>query len=402
MKNRKLAILIGILCLLFVAGCGQVILTADDVPNLDAEDVWQKYEDSFDVEVDDGVDENIDVDVEVEVDADVDVDVDVDIDENDEVDDTSSGIDRVSNDDFISTSVQTTAEELAAYQLVVSKYLAGEIDSNLSNTQAITAGSGTGVKMQIALTFDDGPYTEMTEKYLEILDEYNVTATFFLQGTYIYKRPEYAQMIVDAGHEVGNHSWYHHDLTTKDDDFIDQDFAKSQAIFEEVLGVTPVLYRPAYGAYNSDVVSIAEAYGEITVTWNVDTEDWKETDLEALYEHIMKYGQSGAIILMHENKEITLEVLPMIIEDLQAKGYEFITVSEMIARSMVNWEEEVAIAMAELAGESKDVDIEVETNNLDIAEETENLVEEPSVEIDNMENINENAGTEQDIEVKTE
>lgn len=183
---------------------------------------------------------------------------------------------------------------------------------------------------KIALTFDDGPAGKMTDKYLAVLDEYDAKATFFLLGQWVNKYPEQAKNIAAAGHEVGSHSWAHHNLPTKDKEFIKEDFAKAEKAFKSTFGYTPTLFRPPYGATNSDMFSIAKGHGMLYVMWNNDEKDYLSKDADALAKSIIDSVSSGSVILMHENKKVTLAALPKIISGLQKKGYEFVTLSELI------------------------------------------------------------------------
>jgi len=184
--------------------------------------------------------------------------------------------------------------------------------------------------MMVALTFDDGPAAGMTQKYLEILAEYDVPATFFVLGQYILKTPETAKAIVQAGHEIASHSWYHHNLPKKEDDFITRDFQKTTDIFQSTLGKAPVLFRPPYGSIDERVTAAATAQGMLTVFWSLDPEDWQAKDVDTLVDKVTKNVKSGDIILLHENRKITLAALPKIIEKLQADGYQLVTVSRLL------------------------------------------------------------------------
>ncbi|GEM_PF-3186372 len=185
-------------------------------------------------------------------------------------------------------------------------------------------------KNMVAITFDDGPYATWTEKYLAVLAKCDVKATFFLLGQYVEKNPDVARSIVEAGHEVGSHSWYHHPLCQKDADFVARDFEKCIAIFKKELDITLVLFRPAYGEYNKDLLQTIYSYGQQTILWSVDQKDWQATDAKQLSKAIINTVKSGDIVLLHEARQTTLDALPMIIEELQKKGFTLVTVGELL------------------------------------------------------------------------
>ncbi len=182
----------------------------------------------------------------------------------------------------------------------------------------------------VALTFDDGPNSVMTQKYLAILSKYDVPATFFVLGQYVLKSPEAAKAIVADGHEIGSHSWYHHNLPKKEDDFITKDFQKTTDIFQETLGQHPMLFRPPYGSIDDRVAAAATAQSMLTVFWSLDPEDWQAKDADTVVKKVTENVKSGDIILLHENRKVTLAALPEIIEKLQADGYQLVTVSRLL------------------------------------------------------------------------
>lgn len=182
----------------------------------------------------------------------------------------------------------------------------------------------------VALTFDDGPFTAKTPKILEILQQNDCRATFFSLGKYVSNHPELAQQVLAAGCELGSHSWFHSKQTSLSAEERAEDFARVAKAFEEATGSAPYLFRAPYGAIDDAVKADLTEQDMISVLWSLDTEDWRAPSAEAVYKSVMDVVRDGDIILMHENAEYTVEVLPRILAALKEEGYQVVTVSELI------------------------------------------------------------------------
>jgi polysaccharide deacetylase family sporulation protein PdaB len=195
---------------------------------------------------------------------------------------------------------------------------------------------GNDKKKLIALTFDDGPDSKYTSQILDILAENNVKATFFLVGLQVAKYPEVAKRIVDEGHTIGNHSWSHSDLSKLPAKARDKEIDKTQQAILDATGVMPQLMRAPYGAISDSVLKSIHEQDMKHVYWTIDTRDWAGTSVADMHKNVLKNTHSGAIILMHSfggrkhALEHTVKLLPTIITELREKGYEFVTVDEMI------------------------------------------------------------------------
>jgi len=185
----------------------------------------------------------------------------------------------------------------------------------------------------VSLTFDDGPYL-MTEKYLNILQEYNVQAAFFLIGVQIEKYPDEAKKIADSGYEIGVHSYAHRQLTAMAPSSIENDFEKSLAAVRKITDSNIRFFRPPFGDFNDTVIQIAKKHNLSTVLWCVDPRDWKENNPDKVAQHVVEHAVNGAIILLHEGRESTLKALPQIIEGLWAKGFEIVPLSELLSEEI--------------------------------------------------------------------
>ena len=199
-----------------------------------------------------------------------------------------------------------------------------------------TPGSYTAIHTDgpyIAITFDDGPNPETTNKLLKMLAERNVKATFFVLGSRAVASPEILQAMVAAGHEVANHSWNHPQLNKIPVAAADKQIEDTNAVIQNATGVKPRYLRPPYGAMNATLQRhIEEKYGMTFIYWSVDPLDWKVKDANAVYEQIMRQVRPGAIILAHDIHPTTVAAMPRVLDALIAKGYKFMTISDLIAQ----------------------------------------------------------------------
>lgn len=198
--------------------------------------------------------------------------------------------------------------------------------------QSVNPKPDDGSKV-IALTFDDGP-SSYTQRYLDILSKYGAKATFFCLGSAAAANPGLVKAIEDQGSQVASHTQNHQQLTTLDAATLQSEVTDAfSAIASSGAPATTVL-RPPYGDFNNDTWLASGATLSASVIWNLDSEDWRLPGADAIVSNCTNGAYSGAIVLMHDgggNRDQDLEALPRIIEALQARGYKFVTINELMA-----------------------------------------------------------------------
>lgn len=181
----------------------------------------------------------------------------------------------------------------------------------------------------IALTFDDGP-SDYTEMLLDGLDEYGARATFFVIGSKAEKNPEIVLRAHNDGHLIGNHTYSHIDFYKSSLEDIRNDINKGADVIEAITEVRPIFLRAPYG--NANFIQLKQL-DSFFVHWSTSTYDWFKEDEEYIYNRIMKEAKDGAIILMHDTREVTVKAVLRAIPELREQGYEFVRVDELLSRN---------------------------------------------------------------------
>lgn len=185
-----------------------------------------------------------------------------------------------------------------------------------------------------ALTFDDGPHRTVTRQVLDILNREGVRATYFPVGRIAERQGELIRDFVAGGHEIGNHSLTHSDLRKMDPAGARYEIAETNRILRE-FGANPVLFRPPYGRYSDELLTIAREEHMGSVLWSVDTRDWQVRNADKIVSQIKLGGLPGNVFLMHSTYASTAQALPRVIAELRAKGCEFVTLSEWLERARI-------------------------------------------------------------------
>ena len=182
----------------------------------------------------------------------------------------------------------------------------------------------------VALSFDAAWGNEDTQQLIDILNEYNVKATFFLVGDWVDRYPESVKQLYEAGMEIGNHSNDHAHFTKLSEDSIVSNVQACNDKIKAITGTSPTLFRCPYGEYDDHVISTINNMGMHVIQWEVDSLDWKALSAEDIYERITSKVSAGSICLFHNAALHTPEALASIIEYLLSEGYDIVPISELI------------------------------------------------------------------------
>lgn len=197
----------------------------------------------------------------------------------------------------------------------------------------------------VALTFDDGPNPVYTPQILQILREHDAKATFFMVGTNVARHPEIARLIVREGHEVGNHSMNHqYRLPYLLPWQIRKEYLRSQGVILRETGVSPLLFRAPHGRLSPWMALTLRRGGATIIGWDIDPRDLSNTAPEALVRKVLDQVRPGSIILLHDgldvhenvNRQVLVQSLPQLIEQLQARGYCLATLSDLLRGDLKN------------------------------------------------------------------
>lgn len=185
----------------------------------------------------------------------------------------------------------------------------------------------------IAMTFDDGPSAKLTPKLLDLLAAHHIKATFFLIGQNVAENPEIVAREAREGHEIANHSWSHPNLAKMSDDGVRGQLHKTEDAIRSAAGHVPTLLRPPYGSITPRQKKwINQEFGYKIVLWDVDPLDWRRPGPNVVCNRIVKNTRAGSIVLAHDIHPGTIEAMPCVLNQLEAKGFKFVTVSELIAK----------------------------------------------------------------------
>lgn len=183
----------------------------------------------------------------------------------------------------------------------------------------------------VAMTFDDGPHASNTPRLLDMLKQRNIKATFYVVGKNVREYPHIVRRILAEGHEIGNHTWDHQALSGMSAERVHQELAMTHKAVLEVAGYQMRTMRPPYGATNLRVKQQCyQDFGYPTIMWSVDPLDWKRPGSSVVAQRIISSAHPGAIILAHDIHEATINGMPQTFDALLAKGYRFVTVSQLL------------------------------------------------------------------------
>lgn len=187
---------------------------------------------------------------------------------------------------------------------------------------------------KIAISFDAAWGAEDFPKIMEVLDKHNIKTTFFMTGEWVEKYPDCVKTLVEKGHDLGNHSATHPDMTKLSKEAQKEQILKVHDAVKKLTGYEMELFRPPYGAYNNEVIRTCYEMGYYPVQWSVDSLDWKDLSATEIINKVCNHKalDNGAIILCHNGAKHTAEALDEMLTNLKNQGYEIVPISELIIR----------------------------------------------------------------------
>lgn len=219
--------------------------------------------------------------------------------------------------------------------LVIESYYLPETSMNVSNEVTEPPIFKVNKEEKIAsITFDiNWAEKDNLENILNILDKYNVKATFFIMGGWVnYSEENVTKLksINERGHEIGGHSYKHSMFTKISKERMLEELKKTDDIIEQVTGEKTKLFRFPSGDYNENACKVVREQGYIPIQWNVDSVDWKEQGEEIEYKRVKNKMENGSILLFHNNAKYTPKNLDRLIKELTEEGYSFVPVGKLI------------------------------------------------------------------------
>jgi peptidoglycan-N-acetylglucosamine deacetylase len=204
--------------------------------------------------------------------------------------------------------------------------------SNTSSKRDLPIYCVNTEEKKVALSFDAAWGNEDTQNILDILAKHEVKVTFFMTGGWVEKYPEDVKAIAAAGHDLGNHSENHKQMSQLSSEQCAEEIIKVHNKVKEIAGIEMNLFRPPYGDYNNTLVGTARECGYYTIQWDVDSLDWKDYGVDSIIKSVVnnKHLGNGSIILMHNGARDTPEALESIITGLKEKGFELVPISQLI------------------------------------------------------------------------
>jgi peptidoglycan/xylan/chitin deacetylase (PgdA/CDA1 family) len=192
----------------------------------------------------------------------------------------------------------------------------------------------------VALTYDDGPNDPDTPRLIDVLARHDVKATFFVLGRFVRQKPETVRALAAAGHVIGNHSWDHPRLIFASNAELRRQVEQTQSAICDACGVMPTLFRPPFGGRRPGTLSAVRKLGLEPVMWNVTCYDWKPTSPDRVFAHARRQIRGGDVILMHDgdqramgaDRSHTVESTERIVKYCKSKGYQFVTIPEMMKK----------------------------------------------------------------------
>lgn len=236
--------------------------------------------------------------------------------------------------------IHTVKLKLAALVLCVCVLLAGAVYYLPGAISVSSSVNGRDLpiycvqtdKPQIALSFDAAWGNEDTAEILSILEKHNVKVTFFATGGWVESYPDDVKAILAAGHDLGNHSENHKNMSQLSTDEMKSELMLVHDKVKNLTGYEMCLFRPPYGDYSNEVIQTASSLGYYSIQWDVDSLDWKDYGVSSIIDTVTnhKHLGNGSIILCHNGAKYTAQALDTLITTLEEKGYELVKISDLI------------------------------------------------------------------------
>lgn len=188
-----------------------------------------------------------------------------------------------------------------------------------------------GERKVIALTFDAAWGADKTQGIIDTMKKYDAKGTFFLVGFWLDKFEKETKAIAEAGFDIGNHSRNHLNMPKLSDDEIRAEIEYVNDRVNELTGIKPTYFRAPFGDYSDRLMSAIEELDMVGVQWSIDSLDWKGLSAKEIFNRVVPKAKSGDIVLFHNNSDHVLDALPLVLSALKEQGFEFVTLSELVA-----------------------------------------------------------------------
>ena len=194
---------------------------------------------------------------------------------------------------------------------------------------------GNPQKPMVAFLINVAWGNEYIPEILKVLNDHQIKATFFFDGSWVKKNPDLAKAIKDAGHEIGNHAYSHPNLQQSSEAETMVELKKTNDVIKATLGITPKWFAPPSGSFNKVTIQVANRLDMKTILWTVDTVDWRKPATSEMVRRVVSEVENGSMVLMHPTKP-TAEGMETMITGIKAKGYKLGTVSELMSEKRIN------------------------------------------------------------------
>ena len=232
-----------------------------------------------------------------------------------------------------SPSPEPTGRALRAWQVTQNRraFLAAHPPADGDIEAAMAYLTIDPEKKMVALTFDDGPSNQNTNRILDVLEQNHARATFFVIGKRIADRTEVIARALSLGCEIGSHTWGHSDFTKYPKSALIDCREKTDEAMVSNFNYHMTLFRPPYASINKDVEDVSRDMGYTMILWSGSSHDWSIKDANKVYRNTFQCAADGAIILYHDIYDFTADAIERVVPDLISQGYQLVTISELIA-----------------------------------------------------------------------